>query len=661
MQKIHFYIYPVALLLFLITFTVQAQNGSITIENNFNIPSCKPCTTLHAVTTPITGIGGTGTYNVNPIAYNPFPYIGANLLTVSGAFNNVLDDEWSSVINLPFPFCYFNNTYTKIIVSQNGQVGFDIAQASTGNNWSLTGVFLPFNSTDINNTIMGAYFDIYPFTASAPATSNISWDVYGTAPNRAFVVSFNSNPMFGCTSQYITQQIVLFEGTNKINVNIQDKLSCPTWNSDKAIEGIQNATGTIAYTVPGRNATAWTATNDSWEFAPQGGTGTSVNPTSITWYTLSGTNLGTGDSMQVCPTTTTTYYAKATYDLCGAQINLFDTVTITKDPPLSFQINNITDANCYNGSDGSINFTVNNGTPPYSYTINGSACTTNPTGLNANVYTIVATDAANCTASTIININQPSDIVTTAITADILCKYQYNGHVDLTTYGGIPPYQYWYDNTIKTSADTFRYMNYGNHTFYTSDAHNCIDSIVVFINQPDSLLSIQLVPKIATCINKNDGEIEAIASGGVPPYTYNWNTWPIVQTSTIATNLTSGAYTGVVQDANGCVASYQTVVEQQLCCQLFLPNAFTPNNDSKNDKFHITQRGGGVILGEMRIYNRWGQEIYTSHAADEDGWDGTFKGKPCTADTYYYLITYTCNDKGIITQKVAKGDIILIR
>jgi hypothetical protein len=57
------------------------QNGSITIENDFNQPVCKPCTTLNATTTPITGIGGTGTYNVVQNAYNPYSYVGTNILT----------------------------------------------------------------------------------------------------------------------------------------------------------------------------------------------------------------------------------------------------------------------------------------------------------------------------------------------------------------------------------------------------------------------------------------------------------------------------------------------------------------------------------------------------------------------------------------------------
>jgi hypothetical protein len=59
--------------------------------------------------------------------------------------------------------------------------------------------------------------------------------------------------------------------TNIIEVYIQDKPICPSWNAGAAIEGIQNSTGTQAVVVPGRNfPVMWTATNDAWRFTPAG-------------------------------------------------------------------------------------------------------------------------------------------------------------------------------------------------------------------------------------------------------------------------------------------------------------------------------------------------------------------------------------------------------
>lgn len=147
-------------------------------------------------------------------------------------------------------------------------------------------------------------------------------------------------------------------------------------------------------------------------------------------------------------------------------------------------------------------------------------------------------------------------------------------------------------------------------------------------------------------------------SGGVPPYSYEWFTNPPQYGSSI-NNLSSGVYGVVVKDANDCVTYTQVVVEQELCCKVFLPNAFTPNGDGHNDKYSIIS-SDGVILGEFKIYNRWGQELFSTRELDTP-WDGTYKGIIQDPGTYYYIMIYQCNDMGIISQKIKKGDIILIR
>ena len=660
--------YKLGISIFLISIFLSnlafAQNGSITIENNFSQPNCISCTTLHASTTPITGIGGTGSYTVIQNAYNPYPYVGTTFLTSAANFGGIIDDQWSNVLNLPFSFCFFNNTYNQYLVSLNGQIGFDLSNALQSNTYSLATTPLPNNNLDLNNTIMGAYYDIYPFVGTSP-TSSITTATYGVAPNRAFVLSFNENPMFSCTSTFITQQIVLHEGSNIIDVNIQNKSACTNWTSgNNALEGIQNSTGTIAFTVPGRNSGTWTATNDSYSFVPQGGVvGGGINPTSIDWYSLpNNTYLGSGDTVQVCPNSSQSYYAKATYDLCGSQLFLYDTVTITKQQPITFTINSITDANCFDESTGAINCNANGGSNSFTYTTNGNPTSNNPTGLHANTYTIVATDAFNCTASTTVTVGEPTKVtLNNTLLEDVLCKYQNNGKIHLLSSGGTPPYLYLTGNGTPQNFPEFDSLYAGIYQFYTVDARGCLDSIQLEVKQPDSLLTVDLVPTIATCINKKDGTIAAFASGGNSGfYAYEWTNTNPIQTAQTAIGLATGVYNVVVTDANNCITASQIQLEQELCCQLFMPDAFTPNGDLRNDVYTIIERGGGVILGEFRIYNRYGQVVFSTSDINK-GWDGTFKGKDQNSDTYFYILQYQCNDKGIISPKVAKGSIILIR
>lgn len=635
-----------------LTSNVQAQiSGTISLGPDFVLPVCQQCTTLHAITTPASG--GTSNYSVNTINYNPYPFVPGNII------NLAVDDLWSGVIPIPFDFCFFDSTYNQCIVGSNGQISFDISQAGGYCPWSFAGV-APLPNATFNaakNSIMAPYHDILP-----TGLGMISYQTIGTAPNRVFIVSWNQSPMFSCVNLIATQQIALYEGLNKIETYIANKPLCAGWNSGQAIHGIENRQGTVAFIVPGRNLpTQWTAQNDAWEFIPiGGGPGGAPGGVSIDWYengVMVATNV---DSLIVCPSVTTTYVAKATFTLCGGFEYAEDSVTVTKQAPIQFAVTSTTDVNCFGGNDGAFSFNNSGGTPPIIFTMNGNQVSSPVTGLTAGTYTVILTDANNCTESIVATVNQPDEVqVTISEQRDVLCKYQNNGYVRLSTIGGVPAYTYWYDNTTPTSDPEFIYMKSGNFRFYTSDTHGCLDSIDTYIAQPDSLLSMTLVPHIATCKNGNDGSVDAVVSGGVSPYTYEWDTKPKQYTAT-ATGLTTGVYTVVATDFNGCITVTQTPVELELSCNIFMPSAFTPNGDSRNDIYRILEHCGGVILGEFKIYNRWGQEVFSTRELT-GGWDGSYKGRAQDPDTYNYVIIYQCNDKGFISQKVAKGDFILIR
>ena len=107
-------------------------------------------------------------------------------------------------------------------------------------------------------------------------------------------------------------------------VYIQNKPIC-NFNGGRAVIGIQNTSGTIGFTPNNRNTSQWNASNEAWRFTPDG---TSVF--SIDWYDNSGALIGTGDTILVCPTATTTYSADVTYDICdGTQVTQTDQITIT--------------------------------------------------------------------------------------------------------------------------------------------------------------------------------------------------------------------------------------------------------------------------------------------------------------------------------------------
>ena len=256
-------------------------------------------------------LGDTSSYTVELIPYAP-PY-QFNCLQNPVSVN--VDDIWSPVINIPFDFCFYGNTYNSCIMGSNGMISFDTSNASSGSGFAFSNNLPSLVGALFPNTIYGVYHDIDPSIGGT-----VGWELITLNTGcRALVASWNDIPMFSgvCNSILYTGMIVLYEDTNIIEVYIKEKNVCPTWNGGNAIVGIQNETGTNAVVAPGRNGldADWTVTNEAWRFVPAG-----PSITSIQWFEGAGTSgsmLGTTDVIEVCPTVTTTYTAQVTYTLCN--------------------------------------------------------------------------------------------------------------------------------------------------------------------------------------------------------------------------------------------------------------------------------------------------------------------------------------------------------
>ena len=88
-----------------------------------------------------------------------------------------------------------------------------------------------------------------------------------------------------------------------------------------------------------------------------------------------------------------------------------------------------------------------------------------------------------------------------------------------------------------------------------------------------------------------------------------------------------------------------------------VPNAFTPNGDSKNDVFKAVIPFGVQIL-EMTIVNRWGQKVFTEGNTN-NGWDGKFNNKDAPSDTYLFVVKYQLAQGGVIESR--RGEVTLYR
>jgi gliding motility-associated-like protein len=113
-----------------------------------------------------------------------------------------------------------------------------------------------------------------------------------------------------------------------------------------------------------------------------------------------------------------------------------------------------------------------------------------------------------------------------------------------------------------------------------------------------------------------------------------------------------------IVDENGCSNEAEitlTVFSDCLPPYIYVPNAFTPNQDNLNDI--LTVRGNTIDEMYFAIYNRWGQLVFETRDPGE-GWDGTFEGEDLSPDVYAYYLEVRCFNGATFANK---GNISLIR
>lgn len=142
------------------------------------------------------------------------------------------------------------------------------------------------------------------------------------------------------------------------------------------------------------------------------------------------------------------------------------------------------------------------------------------------------------------------------------------------------------------------------------------------------------------------------------PSSYLSNTDSAITTATIPKGIGQQFYTVDMRDEFGCIAAAKIAVHIfQTQTGFFVPSAFTPNNDGKNDVIKPTP-AGIKQLDYFKIYNRWGQLVYSTQTIGR-GWNGYLSGQlQPSGSTYVYQVSgKDYNDKKI----EASGTIVLIR
>ena len=366
--------------------------------------------------------GGTNPNQTTNYGVTPIPYVAQ---VNTGTNVTLSDDSQTGVLPIGFNFCFFGNTYTQFYIGSNGWISF-----STGTPTTFTSATIPSAAPTIpKNCIMGPWQDWHPGLGG-----QIRYQTQGVAPCRKLIVSWTNVPMFSCTSITGTFHIVIHESTNLIENFIQNKQFC-AWAGGTAVQGIHNLPGTIGITVPGRNSTVWTATNEAYAYTPNGPV---VNPV-LTWYQVGvPAPIGTGTTITVTPPPGGAQYTcHFEYPICNAGWSSCnptpgpgpDTVLVVPTPSLAPPLMTFTDPSCDGSCDGTATITPILPNPGYTYMWSTGGLTPTITGLCAGTYNVTADDGNGCITNGTVTLVDPPLLISPPIISPPIVCYQSNSEI----------------------------------------------------------------------------------------------------------------------------------------------------------------------------------------------------------------------------------------
>ena len=274
----------------------------------------------------------------------------------------------------------------------------------------------------------------------------------------------------------------------------------------------------------------------------------------------------------------------------------------------------VTPISCMGDLDGSATVNVPNpgGSYTYSWTPGGQT-TQGISGQGPGIDTVVVTDlTSGCVATAIAQFNDPALLTMSTGVMNQTCAGSNSGIAYAAASGGTPNYQYSWDTAPPTLNDTATGLAAGIYHVIVTDSHGCTaaDSVSISPSSTAVIVAVDSVNGMLNCFGDNNGYASVSASGGIPGYTYSWNTIP-VQTSASIDSLMAGTYVITVTDSVGCAGIDSVTILQPLQI-LITPSTVPATCNASDGSITITASGGTPFsFGYSYLWNVLGDTTST--------------------------------------------------
>lgn len=361
-------------------------------------------------------------------------------------------------------------------------------------------------------------------------------------------------------------------------------------------------------------------------------------------YTYAWSTGSSASSITVNPTITTNYTITVA-DAAGCSGSFAMPLTVLAAPNIGVTGNTSV---CIGNS---TTLTANGGVM-YSWSNGSTAAAISVTPTTSTTYTVTGTDGNGCTKAITVSVTISTPPIASITGNDTICEGE---SAQLIASGGG---NYVWNTGQSTSSIT------------VSPTTNTSYAVLVTVGgcTATATYSVAVIPapsaNAGASISITQGESATLsASGGG---TYLWNNGMTDQVITVTPTATT-QYCVVVTDASGCSdSSCVTVYVEPIDCNsagpLYLPNAFSPNEDSDNDFLQLYYGNMACIKTfKLTIYDRWGEKVFET----EDPlfkWDGVYETKELTTAVFsYYMAVSLVTDPAGSAPATKKGNISMTR
>ncbi len=318
---------------------------------------------------------------------------------------------------------------------------------------------------------------------------------------------------------------------------------------------------------------------------------------------------------------------------------------------------------CHDMEDGALSVSAVGGTN-LSFLWSNGATESTIDNLAAGSYSVTVTDGNGCEAIGMVSLDAPDPLQATFDKADVNClEGDHSGWISIpSVMGGVGPYLYSLDGGAFSANNTFGQLSAGLYEVIVEDASGCEVMEVIQIEDPDLLIvelgnerSVKLGESVLLTANTNN-----------PNVSYSWSTdslacnCPQIEVNPFHNTIYSVTVTDPI---SGCTSSDEVLVMVSKERDVFIPNAFSPNNDGINDLFMIYADQSVQEVKAFRIFDRWGELIFEAGGFQPNnrqfGWTGkTFGDEFAPLGVYVYMAEIEFKD-GIV--QIFKGDVTLVK